>query len=225
MDVAAALQLPLARISAAATKEGLNLLGLSGSQRRDISIENQHQRQNWDYPGEDECGWRSPLDGVEWAREHHSNREQRVRNEADKAAVLKLKDGESLASLDGVSQNLGSQWVVKVVEGEVEEAHKLLSVATLDKLGRCLAGIDRLGFVRDARILHCQRLPGGDVGVDIGEDEVDQRLIFAAQVTVDFALNGWGRTSSSGAKVDKGVLRQSRAKLPNEKLSDHSSRR
>lgn len=100
------------------------------------------------------------------------------------------------------------------MKGEVEQPHDLFAIAALRHVLGRPAGVYAANLVRDARAVAGDALPRGHVGVQVGEDEVDEGLAGAAKDAVDSALDGGRGAAAAGAEVNVGVGRDVFAELP-----------
>jgi hypothetical protein len=203
---ASAANLPLARVGSAAPQQGLYFIRRPSAKSRDAAVEDKDKRQDRDQPGEYESGWGPPLPSPERGLDENANAEHDECHYAGKGTILQLKNGKALACLDCITQNGRGQWVVEVVEGEVEQAKRLLAVISIDEVLRRSARIDASGLVRNERVLPGNFIPGLNVGVQVGEDKADGIEVAGTQVGVDSALNGRGWATAAGTEVDDGVV-------------------
>lgn len=189
MPFAPATHLPFARVRSAAPQQHLDLLWCPRSQGGNVAVKDEDEGEYWNQPAEYESGRRSPLPSVQWRGQDDTNAQDQVCQGAGEAAVLQLEDGEALTRLDRVAQDGRGQWIVKVVEREVEQAQCLFAIIPAHEMFRCGAGVDALALVSDEWVLASNLAPRVDIGVQVGEDEADRGLVKGAQVSVDGTLN------------------------------------
>lgn len=106
MPLTSTAHLPLTRVRAARPQQRLYLLWRTRSQRGHAAVEEQYERYDGKHPREKEGAKRPPLPRKVWRDENAADAEQEVRYRACEASVLQLEDGEALAGLHCVAEDI-----------------------------------------------------------------------------------------------------------------------
>lgn len=107
--------------------------------------------------------------------------EQQDREQGAQVPGLEFEDGEAGGCAEGVFEDGAGEGVGEVVEGEgvepegfaVRDRGEGAAVDLGEEVWRGGAGVNGVGDVVEVGGVGAGEAPGGDVGVDVGEDEVD----------------------------------------------------